>query len=69
VGNMLGELEGRLDPRQFIRIHLGTLVSLAWVEAIEGRAGGSLRVRLRGKGMELEVARERVRGLKERFML
>lgn len=70
VGHMLGELERRLDPRQWVRIHRGILVNLGWVAVIEPPAGGGLVVRLKdGRNTALPVARERVRSIKERFVL
>jgi two-component system LytT family response regulator len=67
---MLGELERRLDPRQWVRIHRGILVNLGWVAVIEPPAGGGLVVRLKdGRNTALPVARERVRSIKERFVL
>jgi len=70
VDRPLGELERRLDPRQFVRIHRGTLVNLAYVAEVHPGIGGGLLVRLKdGKGTELEVARDRARAVKERMVL
>jgi two-component system LytT family response regulator len=70
VEHMLSELESRLDPRKFVRIHRGILVNLDWVESIQPPGGGGLVVRMRDRARtELEVPRERVRDLKERFIL
>jgi two-component system LytT family response regulator len=70
VAHMLGELENRLDPRKFVRIHRSILVNLDWVQKIVRPRGGGLVVKLNdGAGTELEVARERMRGLKERCAL
>ena len=70
VNHSLGELENRLDPRKFARIHRNVVVNLDWVQRVEPPRGGGLVIKLRDKaGTELEVARERVRGLKERFVL
>ncbi|MGH7331922.1 MAG: LytR/AlgR family response regulator transcription factor [Candidatus Rokuibacteriota bacterium] len=70
VEHVLGELENRLDPRKFVRIHRSVLVNLDWVQNIVRPLGGGLVVRMTDRaGTELQVARERVRGLKERFIL
>jgi two-component system LytT family response regulator len=66
----IAELERKLDPGRFLRIHRSTLVNLAWVAEIHAHLGGRLLLRLKGNGrMELEVARDRVRALKERLGL
>jgi two-component system LytT family response regulator len=70
VDHPLGELERRLDPRKFVRIHRNVVVNLDWVRRVEPPRGGGLVVKLKDEaGTELEVARERMRGLKERFVL
>jgi two-component system LytT family response regulator len=70
VEHMLGVLENRLAPRKFVRIHRSILVNLDWVQNVVRPPGGGLVVTLSDRaGTELEVARERVRGLRERFIL
>lgn len=64
------ELERKLDPAKFVRIHRGTLLNLAWVSELHADFAGRLIVRLRGdKRHELVVSRDRVRPLKERLGL
>jgi len=64
------DLERRLDPAKFLRIHRSTLVNLAWVSELHADFGGKLVLRLRGdKRHELVVSRDRVRPLKERLGL
>ena len=64
------ELERKLDPAKFIRIHRSTLLNLAWVSELHADFGGRLLVRLRGdRRHELVVSRDRVRPLKERLGL
>jgi two-component system LytT family response regulator len=64
------ELEKKLDPAKFFRIHRGTLVNLDWVGELHADFGGRLVVRLRGDTRhELVVSRDRVRPLKERLGL
>ena len=45
----IAELERRLDPAKFFRIHRGTLVNLAWVGELHADFGGRLLLRLRGE--------------------
>jgi two-component system LytT family response regulator len=69
VDHTLAELEQRLDPGQFVRIHRSILVNVSFVDAIEQRAGRVPRVRLRDvHETQLPVARQRVRELKERLV-
>jgi two-component system LytT family response regulator len=66
----IAELERKLDPTKFLRIHRGTLVNLAWVSELHADFGGRLVVRLRdARRQELVVSRDRVRPLKERLGL
>jgi two-component system LytT family response regulator len=68
VDQAIAELEQRLDPRQFCRIHRSTLLNLAWVKEVDAWFGGRLLVRLRDSGRtELQVARERAGELKARL--
>ena len=67
VDYTIAELERKLDPAQFVRIHRGTLVHLAWIREISALPGGSLNVRLRdSRQTDLTVARDRVREFKAR---
>jgi len=66
----IAELERRLDPGKFFRIHRGTLVNLAWVGELHADFGGRLLLRLRGdRPADLVVSRDRVRPLKQRLGL
>ncbi len=66
----IAELERRLDPAKFFRIHRGTLVNLAWVGELHADFGGRLLLRLRGdRPTDLIVSRDRVRPLKQRLGL
>ena len=67
VDHTITELEDKLNPRQFARIHRGTIVNLGWVKEVALLTGGALNVRLRdGKETELTVARDRAREFKAR---
>jgi two-component system, LytTR family, response regulator len=66
----IADLERKLDPARFFRIHRATLVNLTAVAELHGDLGGRLVVRLRGMPpRELVVSRDRVRPLKERLGL
>ncbi|MEM8598602.1 MAG: LytTR family DNA-binding domain-containing protein [Bacteroidota bacterium] len=54
----LSDLERRLNPRDFCRIHRSTIVRLDAVEALLTAPGGDYTVRLAG-GVELSLARSR----------
>ena len=64
----LSELEERLDPRRFVRIHRGTIANLAFVQELFPDVDGGVLVRLKDEQKtELSVARDRVRDLKDRL--
>lgn len=68
VDHSITELEERLDPRKFVRIHRAILLNVDYVDEVHAWLGGGLRVRLKdSKRTELSVARDRVRLLKERL--
>jgi len=67
IDHAIAELERRLDPSQFFRIHRGTLVNLAWVKEVASLPGGALNVRLKdARNTDLTVARDRAREFKAR---
>lgn len=67
VDHTIAELEGKLNPRQFVRIHRGAIVNLQWVKEVALLPGGSLSLRLKdSKETELTVARDRAREFKAR---
>jgi two-component system LytT family response regulator len=68
VDESINALERRLDPRRFLRIHRAILVNLDWVAEVDAWSGGGGVVRLRDEGRtELDVARDRMRALKQRL--
>jgi len=67
VDYAIAELERKLDPKKFFRIHRGTVVSLAWIKEVTSLPGGALNIRLRDvKSTDLTVARDRAREFKTR---
>jgi len=67
VDYAIAELERKLDPKKFFRIHRGTVVSLAWIKEVTSLPGGALNIRLRDvKNTDLTVARDRAREFKTR---
>lgn len=64
----IAELEAKLDPRRFVRIHRSTLVNVAFVHELYTYFGGKMLLRLKDDARtELTVARERVKELKDRL--
>ena len=62
------ELERRLDPARFFRIHRAMLVNLASIAELRPDEDGHLMICLKGPvRTELPVSRDRVRALKERL--
>jgi hypothetical protein len=60
----IGDLETRLDPRQFVRVHRRFIVNLEQVTGLN-RAGTRTHVTLQGEASpEVPVSRESVTGLK-----
>jgi two-component system, LytTR family, response regulator len=70
VDATIAELEERLDPEKFVRIHRSTIVNIDHVHELFTWFGGKMLVRLNdAKKTELTVARDRVRELKDRLGL
>ncbi|MEI9975370.1 MAG: LytTR family DNA-binding domain-containing protein [Ignavibacteriota bacterium] len=68
VDHTVSDLEQKLDPHCFFRIHRSTLLNLSWVKELDSWFGGRALVRLKdAKSTELQVARERVQELKKRL--
>jgi two-component system, LytTR family, response regulator len=67
VDHTISELEKKLDPKKFFRIHRGTVVNLAWIQEVASLPGGMLNIRLKDtKRTDLTVARDRAREFKIR---
>jgi two-component system LytT family response regulator len=70
VDQTITELADKLDPTQFVRIHRSALVNVSYVSEMYSLLAGKYLLRLRdGKRTELVVAKERVKGLRERLGL
>ena len=68
VDHALSDLEQKLDPHTFFRIHRCTVVNLAWIKEVASLPGGALNIRLKDvKSTDLTVARDRVRDFKTRI--
>ncbi len=64
----IAQLEERLDPAEFVRIHRSTIVHLPFVKDIHAWFGDRVMLRLNdAKATELTVSRERVKLLKQRL--
>jgi two-component system LytT family response regulator len=62
----LSDLEKRLDPACFVRIHRSVIVNLAYVDTVSRWFGGRLLIRLKDRaGTELPVSRANVGRLRE----
>ena len=69
VDPAIAELETRLDPRKWIRIHRSTLLQMEHVKELHTWFGGRVMVRLKDGKTELQVARDRTADLKDRLGL
>jgi two-component system, LytTR family, response regulator len=66
----IAELEEKLEPAGFIRIHRAVLLNLEWIADLSPLFAGRMMIRLKDqKRTELTVARDRVRPLKARLGL
>jgi two-component system LytT family response regulator len=68
VDTTIAELEQRLDPEVFLRVHRAAIVNLTFVDEVSRGFAGGLNARLKdARRTSVPVARDRVRGLKERM--
>lgn len=68
VDQTISELEQRLDPTRFLRIHRAVLVNVDWIQELNAWFGGGVVVTLKdAQHTQLKVARDRVRALKTRL--
>ena len=65
VDHTVAQLEQKLDPKKFLRIHRATIVNIAWIREVTSLPGGSLNARIEGeRGIDVTVARDRAREFK-----
>jgi two-component system LytT family response regulator len=68
IDKTIADLEQRLDPRQWVRVHRSSLVNLDFVDELLPWFGGRMVLKLKdAKKTEVTVARDRVREIKERL--
>jgi two-component system LytT family response regulator len=68
VDQGIAELERRLDPAKFLRIHRSALVNVDWIHEVNSWFAGKVVLCLKdAQRTQLTVARDRVRSLKERL--
>ncbi|MBI5836893.1 MAG: response regulator transcription factor [Candidatus Eisenbacteria bacterium] len=67
VNFTLDQLERRLDPKRFTRVHRGAIVNLDHVAALRPGFAGTWRIELKGGGDEVPVSRQRAKALRERL--
>ncbi len=68
VDQTVTDLEQRLDPGRFLRIHRSVLVNIEWIQEVNSWFAGKVVVTLKDpRHTQLPVARDRVRALKSRL--
>jgi two-component system LytT family response regulator len=68
VDPSIADLESKLDPVRFVRIHRATILNLDHLRELHTWFGGKMVARLKDpKKTELAVSRDRVRALKDRL--
>lgn len=68
VDQTIADLEQRLDPGKFLRIHRAVLVNIDWIQEVNAWFAGKVVVTLKdARHTQLPVARDRVRSLKARL--
>ena len=68
VDQTISDLEHRLDPARFLRIHRSALVNVDWIHEVNSWFAGKVVLTLKdSQHTQLTVARDRVRTLKDRL--
>jgi len=63
----LNELEARMDPSRFLRIHRAALINIAFVEEVKTNASGMIVKLTDAAHTEIPVARDRLKIVKSRL--
>jgi two-component system LytT family response regulator len=70
VDQTISDLEQKLDPARFVRIHRGVILNLDHLQELHSGLGGSMLARLKNpQKTELPISRDRTRILKARLGL
>jgi two-component system LytT family response regulator len=68
IDQTIADLERRLDPARFLRIHRAVLVNVDWIHEVNSWFAGKVVLMLKdARHTQLPVARDRVRILKSRL--
>jgi two-component system LytT family response regulator len=68
VDQTIAELERRLDPAKFLRVHRAALVNVDWIHEVNSWFAGKVILSLKdAQRTQIPVARDRVRVLKSRL--
>jgi two-component system, LytTR family, response regulator len=68
VDQTVAELEQRLDPSKFLRVHRSALVNIDWIQEVDSWFAGKVILILKdSEHTQIPVARDRVRTLKTRL--
>jgi two-component system LytT family response regulator len=68
IDQTIAELELRLDPARFLRIHRSALVNIDWIHEVNSWFAGKVILSLKDpQHTQIAVARDRVRSLKSRL--
>ena len=68
IDQTIADLEHRLDPAKFLRVHRSALVNVDWIHEVNSWFAGKVALTLKDpQRTQLTVARDRVRTLKDRL--
>jgi two-component system LytT family response regulator len=68
VDQTISELERRLDPARFLRVHRSALVNVDWIQEVNAWFAGKVILSLKdSQHTQIPVARDRVHTLKTRM--
>ncbi len=68
VDYTIQQLEQKLNPRKFVRVHRSTIVNLSYVQELHAWFAGRWLIHLKdGKRTEIAVARDRAKSLKDKL--